>query len=106
MKREKQIPHQEKVIINKSTCATIPGTPGYYCELIVTEVRSSFKFHIQFFGLCKNFQAVMHDFVINWGTNKSWHRVHIPLVIHQYGKEKRTHKANEGEVYSPSYVKQ
>ena len=45
-----------------------------------------------------NFQAVIYDFLFHWGINMRWDRCHIPLFIHQQGKDKRTHKSNEGKV--------
>ena len=37
--------------------------------------------------LFRNFQAVIHDFSFHWGINMRWDRDHIPLLIHQHGKE-------------------
>lgn len=38
--------------------------------------------------VCRNFQAVTHDFRIRWETNVRWHIGYIPLMIHQHWKEK------------------
>ena len=35
-----------------------------------------------------------------------WHRGHIPLIIHQHGKDRRTHKSNEGKVCWASEVRE
>lgn len=59
------------------TCATIIGTPWV--------------------GVYRNFQAVINNFQINWGTNMNWPKGQILLVIYQHRKDKRKHKPKKKE---------
>ena len=45
-----------------------------------------------------NFQEVIHDFSFHRDIHMRWHRSHLPLFIHQHGKDNRTHKSNEGKL--------
>ena len=80
------------IFVNKTTCATIIDTPRNYYEQSVTE--TFFPINIWLFKVdhevFTNFKAIIHSFLFHWGINMRWHRGHIPLFIHQHGKDKRT----------------
>lgn len=54
--------------------------------------------------VCRNFQAVTHDFLIRWGTNVRWHIGYIPLMIYQHDKEKNAKTGGYQYLWRALYV--
>ena len=70
-------------------CVTLIGTPINSYE----QNEAFFPFIFYFlklklkFKVFMNFQAVIHDLLFHWEINMRWHRGHIPLFMHQHGKD-------------------
>ena len=87
---------KNEIFFNKTACATIFDTPRNYWLKLLTEMFFPLIFYfLKLIIVFMNFQAKIHSFLFHWGINMRWHRDHIPLFIHQHGKDKNTNQMRE-----------
>ena len=93
-----------KDFFNKTMCAKVIGTPRNDYEQNVTSI---FSIYIWLFKVDHSELPISNpSLLVSMGYKYEVVQSHIPFFIHQHGKNKRTHKSNEGNVCCASLVRE